>query len=197
MQTILKTVTNYAVPSRTSCINALNEEIGRCSDKIKIDIDTFKKDFCIQFDGKSARGYDNIVEFLSVCLTSDGFSKMIALRTLTNSKSDTIFTELQKVITKYNILFSIKLIICDTTATNTRPINGVVAQMQKLNDLILRHVLNQIFGCGTVSPNIHYSFVNAIRDNYSSLYSNYIGTIDIEYENTLSGQMIIRNYMNW
>ncbi|OAF64259.1 hypothetical protein A3Q56_08004, partial [Intoshia linei] len=87
MQTILKTVTNYAVPSRTSCINVLNEEIGRCSDKIRIDIDTFKKDFCIPFDAKSARGYNNnIVEFLSVRLTSDGFSKMIALRTLTNSK---------------------------------------------------------------------------------------------------------------
>ncbi|OAF69094.1 hypothetical protein A3Q56_03109 [Intoshia linei] len=72
-------------------MRALNKEIGCCTDKINSDIQFFKKDFCLQFDGKRAHDYGNtIVEFLTVCITSDGFYKIIVLRSLINSKSETI-----------------------------------------------------------------------------------------------------------
>ena len=83
------------------------------------------------------------------------------------------------------------MIICDTTAVNTRKIDGIVVQFQKemeahgfarpqflgcqhhILDLILKKVLDNFVSCRSATPCFDYKFVNDITENYEFLQKEY------------------------
>lgn len=93
------------------------------------------------------------------------------------------------------------MIICDTTSVNTGRTSGVVTLLQNhykslslpppqyvgcqhhILDLLLRHIMDEVFGGKTTSPNIEYPFVLEIINNYDDmkrLYKQNAQKINIE-----------------
>ncbi|OAF64888.1 hypothetical protein A3Q56_07385 [Intoshia linei] len=94
----------------------------------------------------------------------------------------------------YNITDIIKMIVCDTTYSNTGNKNGAaMLTIKSLNqvvvyegcrfhvlDLVIKHTFNEIFILNSQSPNINFPFVNYIQYNFKELIDNYKGIIPIE-----------------
>ena len=72
--------------------------------------------------------------------------------------------------------WSCTIIICDTIAVSTGHINGVVTRIKRkyvgcqnyVLDRILKHVLGFYFKEHTVGPNINYSFIEEVIENYGN-----------------------------
>ena len=95
------------------------------------------------------------------------------------------------MLNEFDIWEVIKVIICDTTNTNTKAKSGVVVYLKKkfitrklevpqyiscqhhVLDLLMKHVMDEIFGGKTWSPNINYFFVDELIKNYDDLVKNF------------------------
>ncbi len=150
--------------------------------------DTLKNEnWALHFDGKKI----NKKEMQIIVLKNQLHEVRLAALTLTDGKALTIFNGITGVLDQYQLWESIKIIICDTTSVNTGGNNGVVVMLQRkfkekgipvaqyigcqhhVLDLVLKHVMNQIFGGKTTSPNISYDFIHEIIDNYEKLKIDY------------------------
>lgn len=155
------------------------------------------EDWTLHFDGKKI----NKPEIQVVALKNDTKEIKLGVLVLENGKSYTIFNGIKELLEKFNLLKSIKMIITDTTNVNTGRKSGVVTLLQNhyrslslpppqyigcqhhILDLILRHVMDEIFGAKTSSPNIEYTFVLEITNSYDCLRNSYVqndGKIDIQ-----------------
>lgn len=83
------------------------------------------------------------------------------------------------------------MIVCDTTNVNTGEKNGIVHYLQScfeensltppqyvgcqhhVLDLILKHVMNELLGAKTVSPNISYEIFSDIITDFQNLKQNF------------------------
>ena len=118
----------------------------------------------------------------------------LAVLELANGKGETIFNGLKIVLDEYELWPSIKMIVSDTTAANTGKSLGAVTLLQKhfediglqkpvfigcqhhILDTILKHVMNNHFGEKTNSPNISYSFISIIKEQYEQLKTSFNNT---------------------
>ena len=99
---------------------------------------------------------------------------------LEDGKAKMIVSELINFLNEFDIWEVIKAIICDTTNTNNEAKSGAVESLKKefiarklevpqyigcqhhVLDLLLKHVMDNIFGSKTLSPNINYFFVDEL-----------------------------------
>lgn len=124
-------------------------------------INSLKNDlWALHFDGKKIKGK----EIQVILLKNAGKEIKLGALVLNDGKSATIFNGILEVIEKFDLLDSIKVIICDTTAVNTGKRNGIVSKLQNyyiskgkippqyiscqhhVLDLVLRHAMDQKFG---------------------------------------------------
>ena len=82
---------------------------------------------CLHFDGKKL----NNVEYQVFCLQSPNNQIKLGVAQCKDSTANSIFTGIKDILDEYKAWPSIKMIICDTTATNTGRLNGVIVQVQK------------------------------------------------------------------
>ncbi|XP_054083953.1 uncharacterized protein LOC128920524 [Zeugodacus cucurbitae] len=126
--------------------------------------------WCIHFDGKKF----GKKEVQVVVLTNETKEVRVAAMVLENGKSLSIFEGIRNVLDKFNLWNSIKMIVSDTTNVNTGVKSGVVRLLQNcfqekhlstpqyigcqhhVLDLILKHVMNEVLGGKSTSPNISY-----------------------------------------
>ena len=92
------------------------------------------------------------------------------------------------------------MIICDTTAVNTGRVHGIVKLIQDdvfskgfqkpqyiigcqhhVLDLLLKHVMNFVIQEPTSKPELNYSFIDKLTENYVSLQADYhlVATDDV------------------
>ena len=113
--------------------------------------------------------------------------KLVWQLSLENAKAETIFCTINTVLAQYELWPAVKLIICDTTNTNSGAKNGIVARLQRhcrqtygfvpqyvgcqqhILDRVLRHAMEAVLGGETSSPNVSYPFVAGIKNNYEQL----------------------------
>lgn len=144
--------------------------------------------WCLHFDGKRIKGK----EIQVIVLKNESKEIYLGVLVLNDGKANTIFNGIRELLYKFDLWNNIKMIICDTTSVNTGKINGVVTQLQKfckslrleipqyigcqhhILDLILRHVMDELLGGKTSSPDICYSFVRELISNYNNLKQSYI-----------------------
>lgn len=146
------------------------------------------ENWALHFDGKKI----NKKEIQVVVLKNDTKEIKLGVLVLENGKAVPIFNGIREMLEKYNLFQSIKMIICDTTSVNTGKKGGVVSLLQNhwkslslpppqyigcqhhILDLLLRHIMDEVLGGKTTSPNIEYPFVSEIINNYDHLRSSYI-----------------------
>jgi len=146
--------------------------------------------WCLHFDGKTILKK----EYQVVVLKNENREVRLALLELVNGKGETIFNGIKTVLDEYELWPSIKMIVSDTTAANTGRSLGAVTLLQKhfqdiglekpvfigcqhhILDTILKHVMNDHFGGSTNSPNISYSFISRIIQEYEQLKTSFDNT---------------------
>ena len=125
----------------------------------------------LHFDGKHIE--EN--EYQVVVLKNERTEVKLDALHLKDGKADTISEGIAKVLDKYNLWTTIKMIVADTTSVNTGRKSGVVVQLQKIFlektgckpqfvscqhhvlDRILRLVMDEELGSytGSQTSNIH------------------------------------------
>ena len=115
--------------------------------------------------------------------------KLVALL-LEDGKVKTIVLALINLLNEFDIWEVIKVIICNTANTNTEAKSDVVVYLKKVYnqeirsstiywlpahvlDLLLKHVMDEIFGGKTWSPIINYVFVDELIKNYDDMVKNF------------------------
>ena len=183
-------------PSQSGVYKACYREAERMKNSLQANL---KADaWVLHFDGKALDGKERQV----VLVKNAKREIRIAVLTLDNAKSDPIFRKLVDVLDDYNLWESVKMIVADTCNTNTGRKAGVVTLLKKeferrgleppqfigcehhILDRILKHVMNQILGITTTSPNISYPFIDRILKNYDELVASYEqNPIVVSFEN--------------
>lgn len=143
--------------------------------------------WCLHFDGKTIQKK----EYQVVVLKNENREVRLAVLELVNGKGETIFNGIKTVLDEYELWLSIKMIVSDTTAANTGRSLGAVTRLQKhfedtglekpvfigcqhhILDTILKHVLNDHFGGTPMSPNLSYSFISRITQEYEQLKASF------------------------
>lgn len=146
-----------------------------------------EENWCLHFDGKKINGKEVQV----ILLKNESKEIYLGVLVLDDGKANSISHAIKDILSKFELYECIKMIICDTTAVNTGNKNGVVIQLQnyfksiKLNtpqyvgcqhhilDLILRHVMDELLGGKTSSPEICYNFIPELINNYNELKISY------------------------
>ena len=141
----------------------------------------------LHFDGKHKNSFENQV----VVVKNNSLEYRLAVLVLQSGRAGDIFKGIESVITDFNLWSNIKIIICDTTSTNTGHKNGVVVRLQRafkergfdepqyigcqhhVLDLLLKHVTNDILEENKSSPIISYDELDELIENYDELKSNY------------------------
>ena len=151
--------------------------------------------YCLQFDGKRVQGEEYQVVLLKNATTE---IKLGVLKCESGS-AKAIHKELHQLINEYNAWENICMIICDTTAVNTGRLHGIVKLIQDdvmskgfqkpqyiscqhhVLDLLLKHVMNFLIQEPTTKPELNYSFINKLSENYTSLQDDYeqVATDDV------------------
>lgn len=156
------------------------------------------EEWCLHFDGKKI----GKKEIQVIGIKNERREIKLAVLVLENGQALTIFNGIKETLNKFNLWRSIKMIVCDTTSVNTGIQNGVVVLLKKhfqsislplpqyigcqhhVLDLLLRHVMDEVLGGATSSPNIGYNFVSELVNNYEHLRRSYRqNTVLIKYEN--------------
>lgn len=137
----------------------------------------------LHFDGK----HIDKNEYQVVVLKNEKREIKLDALCLKDGKAATITTGLVSVINEFDLWFSVKILISDTTSVNTGKKAGVIVKLQKLFlekgaekptfiscqhhvlDRILRLVMDGELNGATKSPNIEYSFVSELMKNYEEL----------------------------
>ena len=106
---------------------------------------------------------------------------------LANGKGKTIVDGIKAMLDEYNLWSSIKIIVSDTTVANTGKCLGAVTRLQNhfedigrekpvfiecqhhILDTILKHVLNDHFGGTPTSPNLSFTFIARLTEEYAQL----------------------------
>jgi hypothetical protein len=172
------------LPSQSGVHKALYKEAKLLSQHFR---ECLKSDeWCLHFDGKHLDGEKQVV-----VLKNKLHEIRLAVLSLENGKANTISAGIIAVIIQYDLGSSIKIIICDTTSTNTGSRNGVVVQLQTyfqrnyehtpqyigcqqhILDRVLRVVMDSVFHCSSTSPNISYPFVDQVVNNYEDLKNQF------------------------
>lgn len=146
--------------------------------------------WCLHFDGKTIQKK----EYQVVVLKNENREVRLAVLELVNGKGETIFNGIKTVLDEFELWSSIKLIVSDTTAANTGRSLGAVTRLQKhfediglekpvfigcqhhVLDTILKHVLNDHFDGSSISPNLSYSFISRITQEYEQLKTSFDNT---------------------
>ena len=167
-----------------------------CNFQVKVKVKEYvpNREWCLHFDGKQLEKH----EYQAVILTNPDSEIRLAALNLDNGKSETIANGISQVIDEFSLWSSIRMMIADTAPVNTGPHTGVVAKLQTMFtqkgyeapqfiscqhhvlDRILRLVMDQLLGENKLSPNIEYSFVKPLIQNYEALISQFVnGTEEI------------------
>lgn len=143
--------------------------------------------WCLHFDGKKM----GKKEIQAIVLKNPNREIKLAVLVLDNGRASTIYEGIKKQLDKFDLWKSIKMIVSDTTNVNTGKKNGVVTLLQQhyrvvglpepqyvgcqhhILDLILRYVMDELLGGKTSSPNIAYTFVTELLNEYENLKENY------------------------
>ena len=174
-------------PSQTAIWRRVIENGKIKEDKIKHLLQN-EKNVCLHFDGKRI----GKKEYEVICLTSPTRSVNLSAVCCDNGSSECIFTQIKKIIDEFDAWSSIQMIICDTTSVNTGRKNRIVIGLLKefeskgfqkpqyigcqnhVLDLILRHLLDFNFPTASKKPEINYSFVDDVLNDYEKLQNEYI-----------------------
>lgn len=174
-----------ATPSQSGIYKAAYKEAQKLEESYITDLKN--ENWSLHFDGKLI----NKVEHQVVVLKNETKEIRLTVLVLPDAKSLTIAHAIEITLDKFYLWQAIKMIVCDTTATNTGRLNGVVVRLQRkfqdhgvdkpiyigcqhhILDRILKHVFDQLFGECSTSPDINYPFVTNILQNYEHLRKVY------------------------
>ena len=141
------------------------------------------ENWCLHFDGKTIQKK----EYQVVVLKNKNRENRLAVVELADEKGKTIFDGIKAILYKYDLWSSIKIIVTETTAANTRKCLCAVTWLQNhvedigqekpvfigcqhhILDTILKHVLNDHFGGTTTLPNLSYLFIARLIEEYAQL----------------------------
>lgn len=176
-------------PSQSGVYKALYKEAEVISKNFKESLKN--EQWCLHFDGKNLEGERQVI-----VLKNKIHEIRLAVVSLVNSKADTIFSGIMSVLQHYGILSAIKMIVCDTTNTNTGAMNGVVVKLQAnirhnfghtpqyigchhhVLDRVLRHAMDSVLVGTTSSPNISYPFITQLINDYEYLKNTFSSRAD-------------------
>ena len=171
---------NIDTPSQSGVYKATFKEAELLRLQFKNSLKNF--DWCIHFDGKKLDGEKQVV-----LLKNAEKEIRLAVLSLRNGKAETISTAIKAVLAEYKLHSCIRVIICDTTNTNSGSKNGVVRSLQNycqqnsgqtpqyigcqhhVLDRVLKHAMDSVLDGDTSSRNICYPFVAEINADYESL----------------------------
>jgi len=176
---------NIPTPSQSGIWRSVMKKGEDMKEKVK---NIIKNDlFCLHFDGKRISS----TEYQVVCLQSIDLQINLGALKCTDGSANSIFNEVNNLLTNFDAFSRIKMIITDGTAVNTGSKNGVVQKLKNLFknldlnepqfvtcqlhilDLSIKHILNAEFPNRSSSPEIHYEFVEILTKNYEELCKNY------------------------
>jgi len=167
-------------PSQSGVYKAVYKESRLLIQHMKETLKNYE--WCLHFDGKNLDGEKQVV-----LIKNRDKEIRLAVLTLENGRATTIFNAIKEILMEYELWPKVKMIICDTTNTNSGSKNGIVTQLQKyckqvhgyspqyigcqhhVLDRVLRHAMEFVIGGKTSNPNISYPFVSKIIENYESL----------------------------
>jgi len=182
-ETLFESGVCIPTPTQSGVYKAVMKEGEKVREQFKRNLK--QEQWCLHFDGKTIEKK----EYQVVVLKNEHREVRLAVLELINGKGETIFTGIKAILDEYELWNSIKLIITDTTAANTGQSRGAVTRLQNhfadiglpkplfigcqhhILDTILKHALNDFFGESSTSPNISYSFVSKINQEYEILKS--------------------------
>lgn len=187
---------DIATPSQSGIYRAVIKSAENLEEFYKKTLQN--EEWCLHFDGKKIGNK----EIQVIVIKNERREIKLAVLLLENGRALTIFNGIKETLNKFNLWRSVKMIVCDTTSVNTGRINGVVALLKKhfqsislplpqyigcqhhVLDLLLRHVMDEVLGGATSSPNIGYSFVSELVNNYEHLRRSYgQNTVVIKHAN--------------
>lgn len=194
LATIAKQGHDVPVPSQSGVWKRVISEGQQMKAKIFEKLQS-KDPYCLQFDGKRVQGEEYQVVLLKNTTTE---IKLGVLKCESGSAA-AIHKELHQLIDEYDAWENIRMIICDTTAVNTGRLHGIVKLIQDdvlskgfqkpqyigcqhhVLDLLLKHVMNFLIQEPTSKPELNYSFIDKLRENYVSLQAHYhqVATDDV------------------
>jgi len=163
-------------PSRSS----LSRASRKAAEKISNDVTLNAGSHTLYFDMKQYTNlYGKKREMICVCVGN----KLVEFQELRGKKAATIVECLLPIVNKWHI----DTIVSDTEPTNTGNKNGVIALINKsipniayepcrlhVLDLILKHEMQHFLGkTETSSPNIPYTFVTKLQENWNYYRSEY------------------------
>jgi hypothetical protein len=184
-ETLSESGVSIPTPTQSGVYKAVMKEGEKLKRNFKENLRN--KRWCLHFDGKTIQKK----EYQVVVLKNENREVRLAVLELVNGKGETIFNGIKTVLDEYELWPSIKMIVSDTTAANTGRSLGAVTLLQKhfedmelekpvfigcqhhILDTILKHVMNDHFGGSTNSPNISYSFISIITQEYEQLKTSF------------------------
>ena len=146
--------------------------------------------WCLHLDGKAIQKK----EYQVVVLKNAKREISLAVVELANGKAKTIFDEVKAMLDEYDLWSLIKIIVSDTNPANNEKHVGAVTLLQNyfenigqekpvfigcqhhIFDTILKHVLNDHFGVTPTSPNLTYSFIARLTEEYAPLQEAFNNT---------------------
>ena len=182
---VCKTLSESGIPIHTPTQSGIYKGVMKEGEKLKANfMENLKNEkWSLHFDGKQIKKMEHQV----VVLKNENREVRLAVLEMMNGKSETIYNGIKHVLDEYELWPSIKMIVSDTTSTNTGLRNGVVTRLQKhfkiiglekpvfigcqhhILDTLLKHVMNDLFEGSTMSPYLHYPFVTRLQQDYENL----------------------------
>ena len=194
LATIAEQGHDVPVPSQAGVWKRVISEGQKMKTKIVQKLQS-KDPYCLQFDGKRVQGEEYQVVLLKNMTTE---IKLGILKCESGSAA-AIHKELHQLIDEYDAWENICMIICDTTAVNTGRLHGIAKLIQDdvvskgfqkpqyigcqhhVLDLLLKHVMDFLIQEPTSKPELNYSFIDKLTENYVSLQADYrlVATDDV------------------
>lgn len=176
---------NLPTPTQAGIYKATFKEIENMKIKLK---EILKLDeWVLHFDGKIINKKERQV----IVVKNSTKEYRLAVVTLENGRSNTIYCALKEVLNDYDLWGYVKMIISDTCNVNIGNKTGVVVQAQRdfiaqgydapqfigcqhhILDRILKLTMDELLISNSSNPMISYKFMDELIQNYDSLVDSY------------------------